>query len=335
MSLCSKTTLKAAVCSLLLHGILLCLSAVIKWRSETMADVEVILEQKPPPAAEAILKEEQPLVDRKLDAPDLAQFTPVADVVKSSVDTAAVDTTGKFDRTAYFIQAARMMFQPRAKICIDSVDTFSGTRPGMLPFEMPKESMSFNVSPGPYRDRIERNQDLQNLGRQQPLSLTHALNEGVNYVADLLDKNKDAQTIRLDFVPSKAQIYVLKTLWEKNQATDIEIYADLDSTIHITAVDLNRLMEKLEEKGLVKRTLVSPRNEFTLPVGKIEMSAKNRRNRVYQYQARIDAGDVLRYLQAVLYETENGSSRLVDDTTHTQFIADLKAKIVQLIEEED
>jgi hypothetical protein len=109
---------------------------------------------------------------------------------------------------------------------------------------------------------------------------------------------------KLDFIPSHIELEALNLIWEFGEITDMEIYAQIDTSLKITAKDLNSALEKLEEKGLLSRWIVSPQNKFGFNILPedfgIEMSAKNRRNRVYRYRSHIDRETVLRYLTAAL-----------------------------------
>ncbi|MBN1466039.1 hypothetical protein JXA02_09770 [candidate division KSB1 bacterium] len=336
MSTNSKIILQATLCSLLLHAFVLALFSIIKWRSTPATDVEIVFQN-----------EQVALVTTRPDdaeiAPqsstteatfDRAPVAPEPVVSANAMDTAYVDTTKNFDRLTFFSHSPRLSFQRSLhEIEMDSLDSLANRPPTMLPFDSAKNWQQFNVTPGPYADRVQRGIEQQNLGQPRPLVLTEALNEAAHSLSDLLNKDRDEKPVRLDFVPSEVELDVLQIVWENDSATDIDIYAALDSSVRITAVDLNRTLEKLDQKGILRRSLVSPRNEFTLPLGKIEMSATNRRNRVYQYESRIDVSEVLRYLQAVLYETENRPANVANDTTRARFINGLKAKIMKLIDE--
>jgi predicted transcriptional regulator len=192
------------------------------------------------------------------------------------------------------------------------------------------DTTRFSMLPGPYQDRVQRDLYRQQLGHEKPVPLNKAIGQGAKYLSDLFSKNKKEKPVRLDFVPSEAEIDILQTLWQQPKSTDVEIYAALDTSIHLAATDINEILQQLAQKGLVERQLVSPRNEFTFPLGAVEMSAKNRKNRVYQYESRIDVDEVMRYLQAVLYNAEHGQTS--SDSSNSKFVASLKKKILRLLE---
>jgi len=189
-------------------------------------------------------------------------------------------------------------------------------RDSLLPFQKAQQNFSLKPlpklegkMPGMPGDRIERDLYKRNVGQQKPVPMANALVAGAQLLSQLKPKHKP-HAPRMTFIPSKVEVEALNTIWYRTKATDQQIYAGLDSSIKITAEDLNSALSDLTDKGFVTRELVSPRNEFTLqtPVGGvgIETSAKNRRNRVYSYQSLIDRQEMLQFLNAALYQLENG-----------------------------
>lgn len=125
---------------------------------------------------------------------------------------------------------------------------------------------------------------------------------------------RSRRTFRNDFVPSNLQLHVLRFLWEEGIATQSDIYASLDTLYPITAELLNRQLERMLALGLVERKLISPQNLFTfispIKIFQIEMSAKNRKNRVYLYRPRVDRRTILRFLLSRSYWVkENGGNK--------------------------
>lgn len=336
----TKTLFQAIGYALLFHIIAIAVSAIVFLRNKPISQAEVIL-QLPTPTTESLIDpvplDPQPIRKQKIPSQNILdphpqpKPQPEPELFSHSVppDTTYADTAKKFDRLTFFKPIVD--FQAFDKNELDSADTITTIESMHGSFFEPLDTTRFGVLPGPFPDRVQRDMEQQNLGHPRPLPLTDAIGKGAKYLSDLFNKEQDNKPVRLDFVPNEAELDILETLWESN-ATDQQIYAALDTSIRLTAEDLNGVMKKLEKKGLVKRKLVSPRNEFTFPVGKVEMSAKNRRNRVYLYESRIDSRDVVRYLQAVLYETEYGQKRAAADSTRNRIIAGLKAKIMRLIE---
>lgn len=180
-----------------------------------------------------------------------------------------------------------------------------------------------------YFDRIEQDINKKNTGTGKPFMLGDLLRAGVKY---LKQEEKKKNSVRLDFIPSDVEVAIFKAIWQKENITDQDIYSSLDSTLLITAADLNRTLEVMTRKGLLSRKLVSPRNEFTVMGAAIEMSAKNRRNRVYAYQSRVSSEHMIQFLQAALYQVENRQKiylrRPVGTDDSAVYIRDKIVKIV-------
>ncbi len=139
------------------------------------------------------------------------------------------------------------------------------------------------------------------------------------------------------FVPSHNELAVLKTIWEKGSVTDQEIYAQLDTSIKLTAVDVNALLKGLETKGVLTSEIISPRDEWTFntPLGGVgvEKSAQNRRNRVYRYQSRIDRKHMIRFLQAKLDQAQNRNYAYATGRRDSvAVVAGLQKKILQVLQ---
>ncbi len=139
------------------------------------------------------------------------------------------------------------------------------------------------------------------------------------------------------FVPSHDELALLKTIWEKGSITDQEIYARLDTSIKLTAVDVNALLKGLEAKGVLTSEIISPRDELTFntPLGgvAVEKSARNRRNRVYRYQSRIDRKHMIRFLQAKLDQAQNRNYPYATGRRDSMaVVAGLQKKILQVLQ---
>lgn len=105
-----------------------------------------------------------------------------------------------------------------------------------------------------------------------------------------------------DYVlPTRAELELLELLWIKDNVQDTTLYSCLDSTMTITMEDLNQLLEGMTRKGLVSRKIVSPRHEFNAFGILIEMSAQNRRNRVYEYHALVTRELMRTFIDANAY----------------------------------
>jgi len=150
-------------------------------------------------------------------------------------------------------------------------------------------------------------------GHPQPAaSVPSLLQSGANFLKDKLGDDKEDKPVRMDFLPNEKQLEALKIIWQNKRATDQNIYAGFDTSIKITAEDLNKILEKLAARDLLKRKIVSPRNEFTLfgmTGSGIEMSPTNRRNRIYEYEPLISKEEMIDYLNAVFYQVKSGKKQ--------------------------
>lgn len=112
-----------------------------------------------------------------------------------------------------------------------------------------------------------------------------------------------------DYVlPTRAELDILELLWLKDNVQDTTLYSCLDTTMTITMEDLNRLLEGMTRKGLVSRKIVSPRHEFNAFGVLIEMSAQNRRNRIYEYHSLVTRDLMRTFIDANAYLFTRDSS---------------------------
>ncbi len=331
-----KISFQAIFYSLVAHVCVLAILLLIRLSSEPAKTTEIYIQLPPPPLpqAEPQLPPEEPVVDNAVptvDIPESVEDVPVPnDVV--ALDSVQTDSVQKFDRTSFFTTSPTLSYkQPLETFEPDSSDTvlFHLGGPQFADF---RDSLQFNINPGPLDDRVNRELYQKNMGHTPTLPIGQAVGQGAKYLSDYFNKKKEQKPVHLDFVPSETEIQVLQRIWETSSATDVEIYAALDSSIKMTAADLTIVMQKLEDKGLVKKEIISPQNLFSFPLGQVEMSAKNRRNRVYRYESRISEDEIVRYLQAVLYETEYGRQNL-SDSTRAKRSAGLRDKIMRLLED--
>lgn len=109
-------------------------------------------------------------------------------------------------------------------------------------------------------------------------------------------------------LPSREELDILELLWIKDDVTDTTIYSCLDTTMNITFELLNRLLEKMTDKDLLSRKIVSPRYEFNAFGLLIEMSAKNRRNRIYEYHCRVNRETMKKFVDANAFLFRDDSS---------------------------
>ncbi len=111
----------------------------------------------------------------------------------------------------------------------------------------------------------------------------------------------------LDFVPSDLELDVLRALWDEPMQTDLELYRALTPHWRITAEQLQKMLAKMADEGLVARKQISPQNLFAvlLPFGVfyIEESSLNRKNRVFMYRPTVRRKQVISVLMQKLQAT--------------------------------
>lgn len=141
---------------------------------------------------------------------------------------------------------------------------------------------------------------------------------------------------KIIIMPTLTEINILKTLWDKNNATQNMIYVELDTSIRLTAEDLDMHLEDMFLKGWITRKKISPENVFQVmtPVGSIdiEMSQLNRKNLVYAYRALATRSDVFKYLDSklFLFDLKNHHTALAD-SLHSAKRDSLLTKMVMLL----
>ncbi len=314
-----KSLTTGIIASLCFHVLLFALFLVAKF-GQKVTDGELFVEFQTPAAV--FVQTEKPRIPPEMSPPpstalELPQTTTDM-LAEKNLDEATPSNTPAFPNTVDSLaqnfpddwQLNTLSFWTKktalANPSKDSSLAFQQTRQSLVLKPLPKLPPSIPNQGG---DRIDRDIYKRNTGQEKPMPLSNALSAGAQLLSNLLPQS-NPQPVHMTFIPSKIEIEALNTIWKQSKATDQEIYASMDSSIKITAEDLNTALTALTNKGLVMRELISPRNEFTVqtPVGGvgIEMSAKNRRNRVYRYQSRISRNEMLRFLNAALYQLESG-----------------------------
>ncbi|MDZ7725044.1 MAG: hypothetical protein U5R06_20075 [candidate division KSB1 bacterium] len=130
----------------------------------------------------------------------------------------------------------------------------------------------------------------------------------------------------LDTLPSVTQMRVFTTIWRSDSATSVDIYSRLPAASSVTAEELNHVLDRMTNRNLLDRKLVSPQNKVFLGamgigVG-VEVDPENRRNRVYQYKSNLSEKDMQRFL----------SRRIVtaSDSVEQARVRELQAILFQL-----
>jgi predicted transcriptional regulator len=177
----------------------------------------------------------------------------------------------------------------------------------------------------PRVDQIEEKFRREQLGLPPMSPIGTLIGKGVKYLAEKLGGAGAAKN-PLAVIPSEHEIEVMNVLWEKNAATSVEIYANLDS-VKLTAADLQHTLADMTDRGLLDRQQISPRHELTiLGVFTIEESALNRKNREYLYRPKVARQTMLSFLDATAF-----SNRLASADNHSLILDHLRKLMTRLV----
>jgi hypothetical protein len=326
---------KGVILSLVFHLLILFLSFRLLLSTKDFSDVaitldvaiEAVQEQEeaaslpkivkiPEKSAEALPEENEDNVnveDAKANEEEVAIAVPEQDTMKNINPLEFAINSG---------QAKINKFLSDGSVLSDSIHQlaspqFPTTKPPFL-----------TTMPSRYADKIDRENTKRNLGNEPTVPLTSLVAGALRELNKLLSSPKKP---RIQHIPSDIQLEALNVLWEEEQATDIDIYAQLDTSLRLTATGLNNALADLYQDGIVTRKQVSPKNEFTVLGGvKIEMSAQNRRNKVYEYKAEVKRQEFIDYLNGVLFDVQKQSGEIV--TTSDSLRADrLYKKILRIV----
>lgn len=165
-----------------------------------------------------------------------------------------------------------------------------------LPFVLDLEGLQgLDLAPVDLLDR-----DIQR--RYHDVPATIPLTAAIESLVRSLKKSSRKRDVQDLPLPTDMEIDVLKVLWVEGSATPGEIYAQLDTSNMIFAEQLQNVMEKMVGRGFLDRKKISPSHEFTLfGFAKIELSSKNRKNKVYLYWPIITREKLFTYLDAKRY----------------------------------
>jgi hypothetical protein len=138
--------------------------------------------------------------------------------------------------------------------------------------------------------------------------------------------------VQFDFIPSEAQLQSLNQLFDKGEASQLELYPNLTLSKQITAEDFDESLDMLVKKGFVSRKKISPQNILYVQSIPIELSPKNHRNPVFSYRVNVKRIHMITYLQATLQQYREKQILSAADSTELQTqIEDLNSKIQILI----
>ncbi len=137
----------------------------------------------------------------------------------------------------------------------------------------------------------------QQSGSSAQFNVGNLIGQGLKYLAGKVGMTNSVLS-PWTIMPSETEVRVMNVLWRSSAATSAEIYAQLDSA-KLNYKEVNTVLENMVGRGLVERTQVSPKNEFTvLGTFAIEMSGLNAKNREYTYRPRASRDLMVAYLDA-------------------------------------
>ncbi len=166
-----------------------------------------------------------------------------------------------------------------------------------LPFVLDSEGLQ-GLDPGPGGDPI--GDELRR--RQADVSPTIPLNQAIESLVQSLRKTDKKRSDENLAIPTDMEIDILKVLWVEGGATASEIYSKLDTGTVIFAEELQDVLANMVDRGFLDRKQLSPANEFSLfGIAKIELSSKNRKNKVYLYWPIVTREKLFTYLDAQRY----------------------------------
>ena len=121
-------------------------------------------------------------------------------------------------------------------------------------------------------------------------------------VPDAVEKAPKFTFIPHVSIPSNTEIDVLKVLWQQPGSSSSEIYANLDTVTHVTSEDLQKVLASMSDRGLLARKKISPSHNFSLfGIVSFELSAQNRKNKLYVYWPIVPKGRLITYVDSQRY----------------------------------
>ncbi len=134
-------------------------------------------------------------------------------------------------------------------------------------------------------------------------------------------------------IPTNTEIDVLKILWGEREATGSDLYAKLDSSVAVTAEDLQIILKNMVDKGLLIRKRISPLQTFSLfGVASIEIGPKiwrNDKNKIYLYRPVISKQTLLTYLESKRYLAFSAVKGLSNSQIASHYIAEKISLLVK------
>ena len=161
-----------------------------------------------------------------------------------------------------------------------------------------QEDFNLPIYPALHRPSWQRDFALRAQGGYEQFKFNPV--QALAYYKPKEEWEKSKKEFHNKFIPSNLQLSVLNSLWQEDRATQLDVYAGIDPEIPITAEKLNAQLDRMINLGLVERKLISPQNLFMilspLKAFQVEMSSKNRKNRVYLYRPRVKRREILQLI---------------------------------------
>lgn len=202
---------------------------------------------------------------------------------------------------------------------------------GRLPLYLTPEELQeiTPVGPDPLGEELRRR-----YSHTPPvLPITPLISRGIKALADQLTPEPPREPSLAMPIPTDLEIEVLKRLWTRSVATPGDIYAEIDTSWAVTAEDLHHIMEDMVARGFVGRRKISPSHEFNLfGLARIEMSARNRKNRLYLYWPTVSKDQLVQYLEAKRYL--HASGRFSTNGLRDLYAETLAEKLYRLVRED-
>lgn len=225
-----------------------------------------------------------------------------ADSVRSSVLPALTHS----DSLAFVYFIRRQQF-------IDSVVRGTGFRQdGLLQFDRDALALE-NLTQLPVDFFERRGSDIDYIGEdlaRRQLNPTSFFDIGglVRTAMDRLrprPERRGSQALSRLPLPSPEEVAILNILWASGTSSGPQIYRRLPQDVPLTAEMLWKTLKKMADAGYIESRLISPQNVFTIVTPlisiPIEMSARNRKNRVYDYRPRVGKHTLQEYLESRRY----------------------------------
>ncbi|MFQ5769073.1 MAG: BlaI/MecI/CopY family transcriptional regulator, partial [bacterium] len=192
-------------------------------------------------------------------------------------------------------------------------------------FLTPEELHDFTpVGPDPLGDELRR--------KFNDIPPTVSLSQLFRSLVKKSKKTKRRMSISEIPIPTNLEIDILKILWTQSLATPSDIYAKLDTTWPITSEDLHAILEEMTNRGFLDRKKISPSHEFSLfGFAQIEMSSKNRKNKVYVYWPIVPKEKLITYLDAKRYLAFDATQKRSSNGESNHYYKILEDKLIRLV----